>query len=257
MAAAHLPVEDAYRLGALQSGENGESVLVVAVEFDRILFRRLERVSGDVDIVVIMESGDIPIVNLHVVDRLVRSGRGDGVVSCRETVVDDVSALVVWEHKVAGGLEEVLLVGVAVMPLVIVVGIHIASALILADVDKVHFHNAVDWAVQFVFHHFFTVGVVCFMTKLNLHCVSRSDADHVHCRSVVSFLELSERILGVFLVLVGVIVVDVVLLDALVRHTGKGSVVGRGGGKLTVAVAPHPAVEIHIRRDCAYIEDIV
>ena len=92
------------------------------------------------------------------------------------------------------------------------------------------------------------------MTKLNLHCVSRSDADHVHRRSVVSFLELSERILGVFLVL---IVVDVVLLDALVRHSGKGSVVGRGGGKLTVAVAPHPAVEIHIRRDCAYIEDIV
>lgn len=76
------------------------------------------------------------------------------MVSCRETVVDDVSALVVWEHKVAGGLEEVLLVGVAVMPLVIVVGIHIASALILADVDKVHFHNAVDWAVQFVFHYF-------------------------------------------------------------------------------------------------------
>ena len=54
MAAAHLPVEDAYRLGALQSGENGESVLVVAVEFEWILFRRLERVSGDVDIVVII-----------------------------------------------------------------------------------------------------------------------------------------------------------------------------------------------------------
>ena len=71
VSAAHLPLLDAHLLSALQTREHSQTVLVVTVELERMVLRRLVSVARDVHIIIIVETGDIPVVHLHRIHRLV------------------------------------------------------------------------------------------------------------------------------------------------------------------------------------------
>ena len=238
MSASHLPAVYAYRLVALQSGKNGKTVLVVAIEFERIVFRRVVGISGDVGIVIVMEACNIPIVNLHVFDFEPGILPRDGVVSRREAVVNDVSALMVREYEVAGCLKEVF-VFFSGRSCVVVVGIHIAAALILADVYQVHLHNAIDRTVVLLFYYLLAFRIIVLLTELYLHGIAGGDADHILGGTVVTLLECPKWVIGILLVLVGVIVIDVFLFYFLIRHVHEALVLLVGfSGKLAVSVMP-------------------
>ena len=241
MSAAHLPCLDAHLLSALQTREHSQTVLVVAVELQRIVLRRLVGVARDVHIIIIVEARDIPVVHLDVLHILSR------IIARRETVVHDVASLVIREDEVARGFEEVLFVRVALMTLVVVVGIHVAATLILTDIYQIHLHNAIDGTVMFFLHHLLIVLVVSVLAELNLHGVARGYADHVLRRTVVALLELAQRVGSVLLVLILMIVVDVFLLHVLIR----------GRGKLSLTVVPLVITETDVGRNGAHIMDIV
>ena len=239
MSASHLPAVYAYRLVALQSGKNGKTVLIVAIEFERIVFRRVVGISGDVGIVIVMEACNIPIVNLHVFDFELGILPRDGVVSRREAVVNDVSALMVREYKVAGCLKEVFVFFFSGRSCVVVVGIHIAAALILADVYQVHLHNAIDRTVVLLFYYLLAFRIIVLLTELYLHGIAGGDANHILGSTVVTLLECPEWVIGILLVLVGVIVIDVLLFYFLIRHAHEALVLLVGSSrKLAVSVMP-------------------
>ena len=104
MSASHLPTVDAYRLTALQARKHGKSILVVAVELDRKIRRRLEGVTRDMGIVIVVETRYIPIVDIR------QTVGVTAVVSRRETVIHDVSSILVWEHEVTRSFQEVFIV---------------------------------------------------------------------------------------------------------------------------------------------------
>ena len=258
MSAAHLPLLDAHLLSALQSGKHSQTVLVVTVELERMVLRRLVSVARDVHIIIIVETGDIPVVHLHRIHRLIRCGGRDGVIASRETVVHDVASLMIGEDEVARGFEEVLLVLVALMTRVIVVGIHVAATLVLTDIYQIHLHYAIDGTVMFFLHHLLIVLVVSVLAELNLHGVARGDADHVLRRTVVTLLELAQRVVSVLLVLILMIVVDVFLLHVLIRHSRERIVLLVGGrGKLSLAVVPHLLIEADVGRYGTHIMYVV
>ena len=92
---------------------------------------------------------------------------------------------------------------------------------------------------MFFLHHLLKVLVVSVLAELNLHCVARSDANHVSCRTVVAFLEFAPRVVSVRVVLILVIVVDVFLLHVLIRHSCERLVLlVSGRGKLSLTVVP-------------------
>ena len=153
----------------------------------------------------------------------------------------------IGEDEVARGFEEVLVVRIALMTLVIVVGIHVAATLILTDIYQIHLHYAIDGTVMFFLHHLLIVLIVSVLAELNLHGVARGDANHVLRRTVVALLELAQRVVGVLLVLILMIVVDVFLLHILIRHSRESLVLLVGGrGKLSLAVVPHLLIEADV-----------
>ena len=210
MSASHLPTVDTYRLTALQARKHGKAILIVAVELDRKIRRRLEGVTRDMGIVIVVETRYIPIVDIRQFGFI-----GTTVVSRREAVVHDVSSILVWEHEVTRSFQEVFIVCIASRSLVVVVGIYITATFIFTHINQVHLYHAIDRTVMLLFGNLLFRLIVGYLAELNLHGIARCDANHVLSRTVVASLEGSvdiSRIAGINIALIGVIIIDVFLL---------------------------------------------
>ena len=212
MSASHLPTVDACRLTTLQARKHGKTILVVAVELDRKIRRRLEGVTRDMGIVVV-ETCYIPIVNIRQTVGFI------AVVSRRETVVHDVSAILVWEHEVTRCFQEVFFMCIAGFSLVVVVGIYITATFVFTHINQVHLYHAIDRSVMLLFGYLLFSLIVGYLAELNLHGITRCDANHVLSRTVVALLEGSvdvSRIAGISTAFLFVIIIDVFLLYSLI-----------------------------------------
>ena len=260
MSASHLPTVDACRLTTLQARKHGKTILVVAVELDRKIRRRLEGVTRDMGIVVV-ETCYIPIVNIRQTVGFI------AVVSRRETVVHDVSAILVWEHEVTRCFQEVFVVFLAVfigLSRVVVVGIYITATFVFTHINQVHLYHAIDRTVMFLFYCLLFSLIVGYLTELNLHGIARCDANHVSCRTVVALLEGSEDISRIDVNLIVlfsiIIIVDIFLLYFQIRHILELLALIVFGCHLTQMVAPWSirlVVERNIRNHGTYIVDSV
>ena len=213
-------------------------------------------------IVVVVETCYIPIVNFRQLGFI-----GTAVESRRETVIHDVSSILVWEHEVTRCFQEVFCRYLAFFVglfLVVVVGIYITATFIFTHINQVHLYHAIDRSVMFLFYCLLFSLIVGYLTELNLHGIARCDANHVSCRTVVAFLEGSEDISRIDVNLIVlfsiIIIVDVFLLYFLIRHILEFLALFVFSCHLTQMVAPWSiilVVERNIRYHGTYIVDIV
>ena len=164
----------------------------------------------------------------------------------------------VGEYKVARSFEEVLVVRIALMTLVVVVGIHVAATFVQTYIDKIHLHNTIYRTVMFFLHHLLILFVISVLAELYLHGIARSDANHVLGCTVIAFLEHAQWVVGILVVLVQLIVVDVFLLNTLVRQALESLVfLVCGRGKFAHAVVPLLLIEVDVGCYGTHIMDVV
>ena len=130
-------------------------------------------------IIIIVKASDIPIMDI-LAFRCVTC-----IPRAWEAVVHDIPSLrlLIREHEVSSSLKEVFCY------VMHIVGIYITATFILTNIDEVHLYDTVDRTIVSLVDDVIVSLLQC-LNILNLQRISRCDADHVLCRTVVAFLEL-------------------------------------------------------------------
>ena len=120
-------------------------------------------------IIIVVETCYIPVVYVYSLIRVFAFVKQ--VEAFREAVVDDKSILfcIVWEYEVTSCFEEVSLV--AIITLMHIIGIYIATTLIFSYIDEVHFYHTIDRAIVYIVNNLF-VGIIQFLYILNLQGIA-------------------------------------------------------------------------------------
>ena len=184
MSATHLPTMNSYRLVWLKTCKNSKTISIIIVEFHSVLICE----AGDVSIVIVVETCYIPIVNINLSIWIFFTFRIQTIETSRETVVDDISILrsIVREYEVTCCFEEVW--SLAIVTLMHIVGIYIATTLIFSYVDEVHFYHTIDRTIIYLVNNLF-VGIIQFLYILNLQGIARGNTYHILCSTLVTLLE--------------------------------------------------------------------
>ena len=146
-------------------------------------------ITRNVGVEIIVVTSYIPVVDFCIRVRIFTFHR---IESGRRAVVDDKTVaayigVIQWEDEVTGGFQEA--VGVFTWYFMNVVSIHISTTFTLTGIHQVHLYDTIDRTIVDRLLHLLGVWVDGFLCILNLQGITRGDANHILCRTVVALLE--------------------------------------------------------------------
>ena len=185
MSASHLPTLECDSLTGIQTSKSGQSIRVVVIEDDMFLIC----ITCDVGIIIIVVSGNIPVMDFR---QGVWIFSIHGIETCRRTVVDDITVVLLIvhirrEYEVTCRFEEVFLF--IIWSFVYIVGIYISTTFTISGINKVHLDDTVNRTIVDDFLHLLRALIDDFLYVLNLQCIARCDTYHVLGGTIVALLE--------------------------------------------------------------------